>query len=260
MLLDTVGINSVEQVVGVLELAKKARKPILLVSTAISDSVMSTLVYNLRKNIVEAYPLILREYGSQAEVYFQQLAQTTGATIFDRFGPCPITEVGFEHLGRAVRVEMDDFETSVTGKGSQERTNAVLYAGGATEAITLEVQDKLVDALNSVQTAKRHGVIAGGGVTYWRLADLLDSYDGPNAAGVKLLARALRAPRRKLEEGRKGALSGEGWEGLNFKTGAIEDMFEAGVVDSALVGESVLVDSVSLAQLLLDVRVCIVRR
>jgi hypothetical protein len=37
-------------------------------------------------------------------------------------------------------------------------------------------------------------------------------------------------------------------------------MFEAGVVDSAIVGESVLVDSVSLAQLLLDVRACVVRR
>jgi chaperonin GroEL (HSP60 family) len=36
-------------------------------------------------------------------------------------------------------------------------------------------------------------------------------------------------------------------------------MFEAGVVDSAIVGESVLVDSISLAQMLLEVRVCIVR-
>ncbi len=61
------------------------------------------------------------------------------------------------------------------------------------------MQDKLVDALNSVQTAKRHGIIAGGGVTYWRLAELLESYEGPNAVGVKLLGKALRAPRRKLE-------------------------------------------------------------
>lgn len=36
-------------------------------------------------------------------------------------------------------------------------------------------------------------------------------------------------------------------------------MFEAGVIDSAGVGESVLVDSVSLATLLLDIQVSIVR-
>jgi hypothetical protein len=58
------GIKKIEQVVGILELAKKARKPILIISTDISDTVMSTLIYNIRKNIVEAYPLILRDYGT----------------------------------------------------------------------------------------------------------------------------------------------------------------------------------------------------
>lgn len=55
------------------------------------------------------------------------------------------------------------------------------------------------------------------------------------------------------------ALGGLGWEGYNFKTGKLEDMFEAGVIDSAGVGESVLLDSVSLATVLLDVQVSIVR-
>ena len=38
--------------------------------------------------------------------------------------------------------------------------------------------DKIVDALNSVKTAKKHGVVAGGGITYWRLAELLELYEG----------------------------------------------------------------------------------
>lgn len=36
-------------------------------------------------------------------------------------------------------------------------------------------------------------------------------------------------------------------------------MFKVGVVDSAIVGESVLVDSISLSHMLLDISVCIVR-
>ena len=36
-------------------------------------------------------------------------------------------------------------------------------------------------------------------------------------------------------------------------------MYEAGVIDSAAVGENVILDSVSLAHLLLDIEVCIVR-
>lgn len=42
----------------------------------------------------------------------------------------------------------------------------------------LENYDHLVDALNSVTTAKKEGVVAGGGITYWRMAELLSSYEG----------------------------------------------------------------------------------
>lgn len=77
IVLDKQGIKKIEQVVGILELAKKARKPILIISTDISDTVMSTLIYNIRKNIVEAYPLILREYGTIVSDYFKQISKMT---------------------------------------------------------------------------------------------------------------------------------------------------------------------------------------
>lgn len=93
VLLDTRGIKSVEEILGVLELAKKARKQLFIVSTSISDSVLSTLIYNRRKNIVEAYPLILKDYGTIAKDYFKQLALTTEAIIFDQYGPCPLQDI-----------------------------------------------------------------------------------------------------------------------------------------------------------------------
>lgn len=135
---------------------------------------------------------------------------------------------------------MDMIETSITGKSKEETKTAVIFTGGSTESIGLEIHDKVVDALNSAQTAKKHGVVAGGGVTYWRLADLLDSYSGQGQAGVRLLGRALRSPRRRLVESLQQesfqALRGEGWEGYNFKTQKLEDMFDAGIFDSAIVG------------------------
>ena len=73
---------------------------------------------------------------------------------------------------------MDQLETTVYGKADKTITNAVIYAGGSTEAVTLEVYDKMVDALNSVKTAKKKGVVAGGGVTYWRMAQMLEEYQG----------------------------------------------------------------------------------
>ena len=42
--------------------------------------------------------------------------------------------------------------------------------------MALEMRDKIIDALNSVTTAKRKGIVAGAGLTYWNLAELLDQY------------------------------------------------------------------------------------
>jgi chaperonin GroEL (HSP60 family) len=39
----------------------------------------------------------------------------------------------------------------------------------------------------------------------------------------------------------------------------MEDMLVAGVIDSAIVGQSVLVDAISLGRMLLDISVCVVR-
>ena len=32
------------------------------------------------------------------------------------------------------------------------------------------MRDKIIDALNSVTTAKKNGIVAGAGLTYWNLA------------------------------------------------------------------------------------------
>lgn len=147
-------------------------------STKISDSVLSTLIYNKRKNVVEAYPIILNDYGSIPQQYLKQLSKVTGAVIFDRYGPCSLSELDYDHLGKATKVEMDEIETTLYGKADKACTNAVIYAGGSTEALALEVYDKIIDALNSVQTSKKFGVIAGGGVTFWRMAEMLEQYEG----------------------------------------------------------------------------------
>lgn len=52
----------------------------------------------------------------------------------------------------------------------------------------MENYDKTIDALNSVTTAKKNGVVAGAAITYWNLANLLKTYNGENAIGVQILA------------------------------------------------------------------------
>lgn len=50
------------------------------------------------------------------------------------------------------------------------------------------MRDKIIDALNSVSTAKKKGIVAGAGLTYWNLAELLDQYQGDFKVGVNVMA------------------------------------------------------------------------
>lgn len=42
--------------------------------------------------------------------------------------------------------------------------------GGPNQTVMLENYDHIVDALNSAKSAMKDGVVAGGGVTFWRLS------------------------------------------------------------------------------------------
>ena len=71
---------------------------------------------------------------------------------------------------------MDEHETLVLGnpnKNSLDISAIIYVTSNRTPQVMLEQYDKMVDALNSVQTAKSQGIVAGGGVTYWRLSELL---------------------------------------------------------------------------------------
>lgn len=118
---------------------------------------------------------------------------------------------------------MDQFETKieVSNKDKTKSIEAVIMVGGPNETVLLENYDHIIDALNSAKTAMRDGIIAGGGVTFWRLSELLGMYSGEGEDGVKVLAEALRQPRIKLMQhipAEKRPLSGELWHGYDLKT------------------------------------------
>ena len=58
-------------------------------------------------------------------------------------------------------------------KSSTNFTAATIFSGGNTEAVQLENHDKIIDALNSTRNAQKKGIVAGAGLTYWNLSNLL---------------------------------------------------------------------------------------
>jgi chaperonin GroEL (HSP60 family) len=84
----------------------------------------------------------------------------------------------------------------------------------------------------------------------------LDQYEGEFQIGVKVMAEALRKPRKRLYQtvdAEERPLESNGWIGYNIKSEKHEDMFECGIVDSVEVCKNVIIDSISLASQLIEV-------
>lgn len=94
------------------------------------------------------------------------------------------------------------------------------------------------------------------------MAQLLEQYKGQGEEGIKILAEALKFPRKKLMQyihPEKKPFAGENWQGFDIYKQKTVDMFEAGIVDSVNVAKSIIIDSLSLCSVLIEVQVAVAR-
>ena len=119
---------------------------------------------------------------------------------------------------------------------------------------------RIEDALNATKAAVEEGIVAGGGTAYLNvIADVktvLDTVEGDEKTGVKIVLKALEAPVRQIAEnaGFEGSIIvdkimnagkvGYGFDAYNEK---YVDMMEAGIVDPTKVTRSALQNAASVA-------------
>jgi chaperonin GroEL len=132
---------------------------------------------------------------------------------------------------------------------------ATLRIGGRSDSDRARSKYSAVSAMHASQTAHENGIVPGGGVTLLRAAQriaALAQKTPAQQAGSSVVREALEAPIRELLRNAKVAdpsetlsrilSSGEPNLGFNAKTAMVENLFQAGVKDSAkAVKESILV-------------------
>ncbi|MEP7196710.1 MAG: chaperonin GroEL [Saprospiraceae bacterium] len=139
---------------------------------------------------------------------------------------------------------------------------AVLYVGAPTEVEMKEKKDRVDDALHATRAAVEEGIVAGGGVALLRAAAALDKVKPLNEdekLGVEIVRKALESPLRVIAENsgdepsvilmqvsaKKGAI------GYNARTGEIEDLKKAGVIDPTKVTRIALENAGSISGMVL---------
>lgn len=175
-------------------------------------------------------------------------------------------------LGRVQQIKRQIEETSsdYDREKLQERLAklvggvAQIHVGAATETEMKEKKARVEDALHATKAAVEEGVVPGGGVALLRsmnvVEKLLSETEGDIHTGVKILLRALEEPTRQiiLNTGVEEAAvivreirNSEGSMGYDAAKGEMVDMVEAGIIDPAKVTKNALLNSSSIAGLLL---------
>jgi chaperonin GroEL len=145
---------------------------------------------------------------------------------------------------------------------------AGIKVGGATVAERKERKFRVDDAVHATRGAAQEGVVPGGGLASLKAGDAAGKLklEGDEAAGAKIIAKALEAPLKNIarnagydpsivlaEVREKG-----GNIGLDASTGEYVDLAEKGVIDAAKVTRCALQNAASVSSMLLTSKTVIV--
>src|SRR3712207_6815692 len=109
-----------------------------------------------------------------------------------------------------IRGEIETTDSDFDREKLQERLAklaggvAVIKVGAATETELKERKHRVEDALSATRAALEEGIVPGGGVALLHaqqdVADLIESLDGDERTGVRIVHRALEEPIRQIAE------------------------------------------------------------
>ena len=259
---------------------------------------LNTLIVNRLRGTLNVVCVKAPGFGDRRKEMLQDIATLTGGTVISEEVGLELKTATIDMLGRARQVKVTKENTTIVdGAGDaqaikdrvgqirnqiavttsdydkeklQERLAklaggvAVIKVGAATETEMKEKKLRIEDALNATRAAVEEGVVAGGGTIFVNIIPaveaLLNTVDGDEKTGVRIIAKALEAPIRQIaaNAGLDGSVilekvrnSGKVGYGFDAYKEEYCDMVSAGIIDPAKVTRSALENAASVSAMVL---------
>jgi len=184
-------------------------------------------------------------------------------TLIEGAGKTADIKSRIEQIKREVEVSTSDYDREKLEERIAKLSGGVaqVNVGAATESEMKEKKARVEDALHATRAAVEEGILPGGGVALLRASTAVEAgkLTHDEEVGFNIIKRACRAPLTQIANnaGVDGAVicdrvsDKKGNEGYNAATDTYEDMVKAGVIDPVKVTRTALLNSSSVATLLL---------
>ena len=292
-------IASIQEILPLLEEIVKAGKKLVIIAEDIEGEALSTIIVNKLRGTFTCVGVKAPGFGDRRKEMLRDIAILTGGEVISEELGLELSAATMAQLGHAKQVKVtkentiivdgagnsDDIkeriaqirsqiETTTTSDYDREKLQerlaklaggvAVIKVGAATEVEMKEKKLRIEDALAATKAAVEEGIVAGGGVALLNATDavakLIDSVEGDEKTGVRIVLKALEEPVRQIAAngGLEGSViidtirrSGKAGYGFDAYKEEYCDMIPAGIVDPTKVTRSALQNAASIAAMVL---------
>lgn len=226
-------LSQIKELLPLLESVSQQSKSLLIIAEDIDAEVLSTLVVNKMRGILNVVAVKAPEFGDRKKAMLEDIATLTGGKVVSPEKGMRLDHFDTTWFGKARKVVVGKDETTIIdGKGEEQAITsriddikaqidntvspyekevlqdrlakiiggvAMIHVGGHTEVEMREKKDRVDDALHATKAALQEGILPGGGIALLNasshlLVNPLTATHPDQQKGFDIVRRAIRKP------------------------------------------------------------------